>query len=64
MIKYLLLSAVAVALATMLGGCSGESRPYLNLYVCEQLVSSPDQPGEVQIISVICPPDEPREIGR
>jgi hypothetical protein len=62
--NWVVVPVIAIAMATMLGGCSGESRPYLNLYVCEQLVSSPDQPGEVQIISVICPPDEPREIGR
>jgi hypothetical protein len=65
MIKYLLLSVVALTLATMLGGCSDkDSRPNLNLFVCESLVSSADQPGEVEIISVVCPPDAPRESGR
>jgi hypothetical protein len=59
MIKYLLLSAVAVALATMLGGCD-QGRPYLNLYVCSALVSTPDQQGEVQIISVECPRNLPQ----
>lgn len=56
MIKYLLLSAVALAMALMLGGCD-RPRPYLNLYVCSALVSTPDQQGEVQIISVDCPRD-------
>jgi hypothetical protein len=60
MIKWLLLSALALAMALMLGGCDrNQGRPYLNLYVCSALVSTPDQQGEVQIISVDCPRDLP-----
>lgn len=58
MIKWILLSAVALAMATMLGGCD-QGRPYLNIYMCSALVSTPDQQGEVQIISVDCPRDLP-----